>query len=130
MSHRNGFLPITLGLILVAVLLVAADPAAPRQSPANRAVAQEALARFNPLIGGWRGVGQPRRGSAKGAWSEKADWKWEFDKARGTVGVRYQAKGSKLLTSGLFGYDPQKKIFTLTALFDEGSDVIKGAKLV
>ncbi|MGE5191690.1 MAG: hypothetical protein ACM3U2_04255, partial [Deltaproteobacteria bacterium] len=36
----------------------------------NRAAIQEALAELNPLVGGWRGVGQPVRNSNKGSWSE------------------------------------------------------------
>ncbi|MEK6235115.1 MAG: hypothetical protein N2C14_10405, partial [Planctomycetales bacterium] len=37
-----------------------------------------ALAPLQDYVGGWRGVGQPKRGSIKGAWSEQADWRWEF----------------------------------------------------
>ena len=34
----------------------------------TRAAIQEALAPFNSLIGGWRGIGQVRRGSTSGSW--------------------------------------------------------------
>jgi hypothetical protein len=40
---------------------------------------KQALARLQVYIGGWRGVGQVRRGSNQGAWTEKADWAWKFD---------------------------------------------------
>lgn len=38
-----------------------------------------ALSELQPYIGQWRGVGQVRRGSSQGAWTEKADWVWKFD---------------------------------------------------
>ncbi len=36
------------------------------------------LTRFNPLIGSWRGVGQPQRGSRRGAWTETVAGNWNF----------------------------------------------------
>lgn len=33
---------------------------------------------FRDLIGEWRGVGQVRRGSARGAWKESAEWRYDF----------------------------------------------------
>ncbi|MEZ6110469.1 MAG: hypothetical protein R3C99_05595 [Pirellulaceae bacterium] len=38
-----------------------------------------ALSELQPYIGQWRGVGQVRRGSSQGAWTEKADWVWKFN---------------------------------------------------
>ncbi len=102
---------ILLAAVTVAGVLTAAD------STNSRSASQKALKRFNPLIGNWRGVGQPRRGSARGAWSEKAEWTWEFDKKKNSVGVRYKSTGTKLLADGIFGYDPGSKQFTLTATF-------------
>ena len=56
-------------------------------SPASREASQEALAEFNSLVGGWRGVGQPQRNSNKGSWTESAEWVWEIKKEH--VGIRY-----------------------------------------
>lgn len=39
---------------------------------------QEQLAKLQSLVGQWRGVGQPQRGSTKGSWTESADWAWRF----------------------------------------------------
>jgi len=50
-----------------------ADPAAGRHAD------QTALAPFGSFVGGWKGVGQLRRGSTKGAWIEESDWAWHFD---------------------------------------------------
>ena len=50
--------------------------------------AKEALAQFNSLIGGWRGIGQPRRGSAAGSWQETANWVWDFSQPLPRSGTR------------------------------------------
>jgi hypothetical protein len=39
---------------------------------------QEQLAKLQALVGSWRGVAQPIRGSAKDSWTEQADWSWDF----------------------------------------------------
>jgi hypothetical protein len=36
-------------------------------------------------VGGWRGVGQPKRGSNRGAWTETADWSWKFADGRASL---------------------------------------------
>jgi hypothetical protein len=64
--------------------------------------AQAVIAQLQPqqfLIGKWRGVGQPKRGSAQGAWQEKADAVWELTKDR--TGIRWTAADGKLWKSAL-----------------------------
>lgn len=39
---------------------------------------QAELEPIQTLVGQWRGVGQPRRGSTEGAWRETAGWAWDF----------------------------------------------------
>jgi YHS domain-containing protein len=102
-------------VVLAAVTAVGVLTAA--DATDTRSASQKALKRFNPLIGKWRGVGQPRRGSATGAWSEKSEWTWEFDKKKNSVAVRYKSAGTKLLADGIFGYDPGTRRFTLQATF-------------
>lgn len=68
--------------------------------------AKTALAEFNDLIGGWRGIGQPQRGSARGAWKETADWAWSFEKDKPPALV-YAVKDGKLLQSVRLTYDPK-----------------------
>ena len=63
-----------LGLVLIATLVVADDAA---KDP-GAAVQKEQLAKVQALVGTWRGVGQPQRGSNKGSWIEGADWAWKF----------------------------------------------------
>jgi YHS domain-containing protein len=115
-------------LLATSLTLVAAnDKSKPSESKpdsadqaAARAAAQEALADFNPLVGDWRGVGQPVRGSNKGSWSETGEWLWEIKK--GHVGVRYNVKEGKHLSSALVTWDPEKKDFLLQATLPDKSE--------
>ena len=40
---------------------------------------KHALAPLQPYVGEWRGVGQPKRGSNQGAWTEACEWSWRFE---------------------------------------------------
>lgn len=105
-----GWLIVVLGLGLAAL----ADEVAPK--PDDRRAAKEALGEFNALIGEWRGVGQPRRNSNAGAWSERAEWIWEFGED-GTIGLRYTTEDSKLIRSALLTYDLKRKRYRLAGIF-------------
>jgi hypothetical protein len=59
-------------LITVAVAIAGDKPASKQQ---------EQLAKLQALIGSWRGVAQPQRGSAKDSWAEQADWAWDFSQS-------------------------------------------------
>ena len=45
----------------------------------NREKVVSALSQLSFLVGDWRGVAQPKRGSNSGAWSEKSHVVWRFD---------------------------------------------------
>jgi hypothetical protein len=47
--------------------------------PQHRETCVKVLKPLGVLVGEWKGVGQPRRGSNVGAWSEKAQAAWKFD---------------------------------------------------
>lgn len=119
-----------LGLLGLSVTLVvlASDNAkkndrnGDRLTKESRVAIQEALGELNPLIGGWKGVGQPVRGSTKGTWSETADWVWEIKKEH--VGLRYSVEGGKQLASGLVTWNPDKKDFVLVAMLPDKSERI------
>jgi YHS domain-containing protein len=136
MSRRPILLTVTLTLLVSLIpsqVRSGIDAAATTKKPTRSAApldSKDALKRFNPMIGGWRGVGQPRRGSAKGAWSEKASWTWQFktDKrvlkdqpgpaatsVATSVAIRYKSPLSKLIVDGLFGYNTRTGLFTLQA---------------
>ena len=85
----------------------------------SRAEIQQALAPLNDLIGGWRGTGQVRRGSTRGAWREAGSFVWKF--VGGKVGIEYQVKDGKHIGIGLVSWDPANKEFTMDAVFADGS---------
>jgi hypothetical protein len=76
----------------------AADPPAKSAPAATIAADKTALAAWQPYVGRWKGVGQPRRGSNQGAWTEAADWAWQFDKSR--AAIAFQSPRGKYYTSG------------------------------
>jgi YHS domain-containing protein len=100
---------------------VALDDDAPKKvdgPSADRRAAQRALEPFNDWVGTWRGVGQPRRGSTKGAWTEKAEWAWKIDRESAVIAVKVE-KG-KLITEGVLAYDPGAKRFQFKSQSPEG----------
>lgn len=46
---------------------------------------KRALAPLQAYVGEWRGVGQLRRGSSQGAWTEQVAWSWRFDDGRAVL---------------------------------------------
>jgi YHS domain-containing protein len=81
--------------------------------------AKEALAQLNSLIGGWRGVGQPRRGSAAGSWKETAEWVWDFSKS--APAIRYDVTDGKLIKSARLTFDKQTGLFLATVTLADGA---------
>lgn len=67
--------------VLLCLLLLPAPLLADEASPAAEKLAaqKERLAKMQPLVGQWRGVGQPQRGSTKDSWIAEAQWAWSFD---------------------------------------------------
>ena len=81
-------------LPLACLLLV---PIGEGESPVTPELAKAALAPLNPLVGQWRGVGQVRRGSRAGAWTETAEWVWDFSEPNRPA-VRFEVEGGKEVT--------------------------------
>ena len=104
--------------------LLAADD----QPPADFAAQKERLAKMQPLVGQWRGVGQPQRGSTKDSWIAEADWAWNFDKgAASLVGTLPKGRYFKSLK-----LTPGKEpgAFELSAaLTDEDAALVYAGKL-
>jgi hypothetical protein len=87
MSERNCVR--CLGIILLASLqcfLLTADE--PTLKPVPRAAASDELKPLNSLIGDWRGVGQLKRGSRAGAWTENATCVWDFSRNSPTIVIK------------------------------------------
>jgi hypothetical protein len=93
---------------------------------ADMAADKVALGRLQEFVGSWRGVGQPRRGSTQGAWTETADWAWKFAEGRATL-VFDAPKGKYYRTATLSPGDDDRT-FNLVAqrADDSGEDRFAG----
>jgi hypothetical protein len=84
---------------------------------------KEQLSKLQPLVGQWRGVGQPQRSSTKDSWIEEADWAWNFDKDAPAL-VAKLPKGKYFnelrLTAG-----PSARQFQLKAIPAKGDDAVR-----
>ncbi len=76
---------------------------------AGRPATQAGLERFNSLIGEWRGVGQPRRGSNRGAWRQQGEWVWDF--RDDSAAIEYRVNDGKLVRVGRLTYDPDSQAY-------------------
>jgi hypothetical protein len=65
-------------------MLVVLMAAAARAADDEKRIAgdKQMLSAVQSYVGGWRGVGQLRRGSSRGAWTEGAEWSWRFADGR------------------------------------------------
>jgi YHS domain-containing protein len=109
----------------VATSLLTAEALGADESP--RREAQAALKPYGPLVGSWRGTGQPRRGQASGSWQESASWAWKLsdDSAALEIGVE---KG-KYLRSALLRPGPGPGSYVLDATLADGSKRAFSGKL-
>ena len=113
---------VCLALLSMTWMAFCAEPEA-KSEPKSAAIG--ALREYNGLVGGWRGIGQPKRASQQGAWQEKAVAVWEL-KAKST-GIRLNVEDGKQWKSALLGYDEKAKRFTLkTTLPDDSTREYQG----
>lgn len=92
---------------------IVADPSTKSDASATISADKSALAPWQAYIGQWKGVGQLRRGSTQGAWTETAEWAWQFDKSR--AAVAFQSPRGKYYTSGRIVPGEKPKTFELIA---------------
>lgn len=104
------------GLACLATLTVLAAPApAPIDEP------PAAFARFEPMVGGWKGTARPAANKVRG-WPESHSWAWKF--AKGVpVGMTLTVQGGKVFTKGDLSYDPAAKTYKLDAVDPAGKPV-------
>ncbi len=62
---------------------------------------KEALAPLQGFVGAWKGVGQPKRGSSRGAWTQECECSWRFETNRASLvfrspGAKYYASAELL----------------------------------
>lgn len=67
-------------LLVVAGSLLEPVEEAPTPKDKEHAAQRERLEKVQQLVGTWRGVAQPQRGSTRDTWIEEADWVWSFAK--------------------------------------------------
>lgn len=103
-------------LIALACRQPFADDTSPEPAPPSSPRA--ALEQLNDLIGGWRGVGQPRRGSSRGAWRETADWAWDFSQDTPALVITFD--DGKLLETARLTYDMKDRQYRAAAKTPEG----------
>ena len=80
----------------------------------------EKLRPLNSVVGSWRGVGQPKRGSRAGAWQEQIVCRWDFSGAKPVV--RFDAENGRQFQSLVFAL-PDDAALILTQL-SEGTTAI------
>jgi hypothetical protein len=81
--------------------------------------AREALQSAQGLVGEWRGVGQPKRGAAAGAWIEQAAGAWEFSAAQPSLVLTID-QGHVLRRLDLHAPAERDQEFTLRATLADG----------
>ncbi|MBC8350780.1 MAG: hypothetical protein H8E66_02260 [Planctomycetes bacterium] len=118
-------------VIILATLMIAAD------RPAEQTSEKESLSKLQDYVGSWRGVGQVRRGSTKGAWSESSDWAWKFKDD--TASLTFKVDDAKYFNTGtlraidgnaayeLLAESDNSKVKYLGQLDDAGMLVLKSA---
>jgi YHS domain-containing protein len=95
-----GLIPVVCSVALLLTIAAAEDkdskstttkpePDAKQADNSARDKEKKALTDLQFLVGEWKGVGQPKRGSSSGSWNETSSWAWHFDKnataLRGTL---------------------------------------------
>lgn len=93
-------------------------PTGDKPGQQKQLTSREALARFNAMIGGWKGVGQIKRSSNQGAWRETSEFVWKIDKS--SSAIEYRVKDGKHFKSALIGWDTKAERFTLAAELPDG----------
>jgi hypothetical protein len=109
---------------LAAIFLLALPPDDPK--PEGPPADPLALRPFAGLVGEWRGTGQVRRGSARGAWVESAEWRWDLggDPAALVLAV----EGGRHLRAARLTPDAEPGRFRLVATLPDGAErVFAGA---
>lgn len=85
---------------------------------------REALESLNQLIGEWRGTGQLRRGSSRGAWRQTGEFVWDFSQE--TPAIKYLVNDGKLVEEGLLTWSPEEKFQLKLSTGDDDPRIYSG----
>lgn len=129
MISLRSLQPLAIASVLVVLGVLAAQesksPSAAADEPAD---AKAALQKVAFLIGDWRGVGQPRRGSTQGAWQESVGWAWDF--SNGKVALVEKVADGKLTGHARLEFDDQAKTYRLALTATDQSEQVYAGKLL
>jgi hypothetical protein len=100
-------------LAAIMLLFLAAD------EPDREMPPREALSRWQSYVGQWRGVGQPRRGSAKDAWTEDCGWAWSFGEQ--SVALVHTSTSGRYLRSARLTAAKERGLFELAVEQADGA---------
>jgi YHS domain-containing protein len=106
----GGCALVTLAALVTATALAAPDDEVPAP-----------YARFEGMVGGWKGTAQPAANRFKG-WQESHSWAWKFAKGE-PVGMTVAIEGGKVFTKAELGFDARSKRYTLAATDPSGKAV-------
>jgi len=105
--------------ILAALLVAAPGPGPADEAPGPRREAQAALKPYGPLVGTWRGTGQPQRGRAAGSWREAASWAWKL--SADSAALEIAIEDGKYVKSALLRPGDGPGSYRLDATLADGS---------
>jgi YHS domain-containing protein len=95
-----------------------------RTTSGNLRKTKQALGDFNVLVGEWRGIGQPKRGSRNGTWIEKTQWVWDFSKPKQPA-LLMKPERSKLIQNLWLRFDEKSQQFVVDLQLLEQPKAIK-----
>ena len=107
----GGVALLTLAALVSATALAAPDDEVPAP-----------YARFEGMVGGWKGTAIPSANRNKG-WQELHSWAWKFVKGN-PVGMTLAIEGGKVFTKAEISYDAKTKLYTFAATDLTGKPVI------
>lgn len=87
----------------------------------HRHADKQALASLQSYVGSWRGVGQVRRGSSRGSWSEQSAWKWKFSDDQASL--VFESPAAKFFLTGQLRPTDKTDEFHLLARDSSGNDI-------
>ncbi len=107
-------------LPVLCLLLLAADSPTPKRSINSD---KKALSKLQDYVGAWRGVGQLRRGSNRGAWIEQSDWAWKFTDDEALL--RFDSSKGKYFKQGALYPADKAGQYQLRATTADGDQKVK-----
>ncbi|MDP6443639.1 MAG: hypothetical protein QGG36_23800 [Pirellulaceae bacterium] len=88
----------------------------------NHENAKQALTKLQTYVGSWKGVGQLQRGSRRGAWLEKSEWKWSFSGDAPTLAFSVE-QGKYFKTAKLSSVAGKGSSYVLDATTVDGKEM-------